>query len=897
MARNSNLKLPKNGRKGTISLTKMNVTEFFEKLNESYPAKRPQACDEDENPVPAKKKSAHPTFERNQDLKISKKNVEVELSNFSRNHHNCLHACKSKLTIQCVMFCRSKFVLLKNFKEQREWLHNELNRSQKVGERNQFFVEVPSIGPSRVCRQAFCLAYGMQMSWLKRNVSIQNSTLIPVSKPIRREGWTDPELLFIEWLKREAQKVGDKLPHGDGLFLSGSSLCSANNKVEIRLPYPNKQVMHSIYEIFITHGEGNEGEVVLPYQDAVSVWKNHPELHHIKLIKHKKGFSKCNKCLEYGMKIKKPMTAAQRQHLDQLYFGHLVETRKERSQYAKQRIKAIEPAPMIGKQVTSVIMDSIDKWKTTFPFFVNLPKSIGEGTYLFKTKMTACMFHGIGVYCFWASEQIVHDTNLSVECILRALKKVHSDLAPCALPRKLALQLDNASDNKSKHFLAVMAYLVEIGAYDVIKLSYLIVAHTHEDVDQWFSVYSRFLKKVLMQVLTISAFVQALMSAFKTPKCIPKCVERIEYCYDTSILLQYLDKNLARFDLDEKTEDKVHHFTFRRNVSGKCVMQYKLKRYSNALYPRAYNVGSKYMSDTKGEGQVITAQPSRDILTKEKFWEYKVQYNDDDGNLNYELIKLPAKDCAIVMFPDIEPEQLPKPDSFPIASFSSDFSATVPDLKKGIASVFRALQLQQTHAEELQWWNHFLDTIPLNPHSVTQHPFWVPPVLFHTNNEIACATRTNFAVHIDDGVRPIDVVTHAQFTGAMRRRAIAMHETQIVSAQRLDKLSQGNFVVVQFVVENAAWYKWKFVIGEIYSDISGIDSTSPDADIPILIYRPAGSTTHLSIDKKFIPWKGDDNSPFYETVKRSTVSAIVELNKLSKTLTKKSRNLICSKML
>jgi hypothetical protein len=93
------------------------------------------------------------------------------------------------------------------------------------------------------------------------------------------------------------------------------------------------------------------------------------------------------------------------------------------------------------------------------------------------------------------------------------------------LPRKLHLQMDNASDNKSKQILACMAYLVETKNFDVIKLSYLIVAHTHEDVDQWFSVLSRFLKQILMQLLTIDAIICAISDAFKTKKCAPKCVK------------------------------------------------------------------------------------------------------------------------------------------------------------------------------------------------------------------------------------------------------------------------------------------------------------------------------------------------------------------------------------
>jgi hypothetical protein len=55
---------------------------------------------------------------------------------------------------------------------------------------------------------------------------------------------TPEQLMFIEWLKRQAAKVGDKLPHGDGLFSKNPT------KFEIRLPYPNKSVVWNQFKNF-----------------------------------------------------------------------------------------------------------------------------------------------------------------------------------------------------------------------------------------------------------------------------------------------------------------------------------------------------------------------------------------------------------------------------------------------------------------------------------------------------------------------------------------------------------------------------------------------------------------------------------------------------------------------
>ena len=80
------------------------------------------------------------------------------------------------------------------------------------------------------------------------------------------------------------------------------------------------------------------------------------------------------------------------------------------------------------------------------------------------------------------------------------------------------------------------------------------------------------------------------------------CIERILYCYDTLPLTDHMDPRLARFAVPEKTGDNVHHMVFQRDTDGNVCMQYKMYHYSNALYPRKYDVGAKEISQRFGEG-------------------------------------------------------------------------------------------------------------------------------------------------------------------------------------------------------------------------------------------------------------------------------------------------------
>ena len=117
-----------------------------------------------------------------------------------------------------------------------------------------------------------------------------------------------------------------------------------------------------------------------------------------------------------------------------------------------------------------------------------------------------------------------------------------------------------------------------------------------------------------------------------------------------------MDKEIHHFDLDEKTMDKVHHFHFRRNSDGKCVMNYKLKHYANAVYSRKYpHLRAIHESPVNGPGKVhvvsFDCYRDSDLETKKKFWIHNIIYerNSKAGNIQ-EKNTLDTKHTFIVMF-------------------------------------------------------------------------------------------------------------------------------------------------------------------------------------------------------------------------------------------------------
>ncbi|WAR14973.1 hypothetical protein MAR_005078 [Mya arenaria] len=104
----------------------------------------------------------------------------------------------------------------------------------------------------------------------------------------------------------------------------------------------------------------------------------------------------------------------------------------------------------------SLIIDGMDQAKTSLPHFAGRQSKSISNVDLLKTHVTGVINHGNGCFHSYVDfNQFPHDPNLTINILLRALKK---------------------SADKQTH------------------ISFLMVGHTHEDVDAQFSLISRTLK-------------------------------------------------------------------------------------------------------------------------------------------------------------------------------------------------------------------------------------------------------------------------------------------------------------------------------------------------------------------------------------------------------------------
>ncbi len=75
---------------------------------------------------------------------------------------------------------------------------------------------------------------------------------------------------------------------------------------------------------------------------------------------------------------------------------------------------------------------------------------------------------------------------------MNALKPMDKIVGVEPLPRKLLLQMDNCvKDNNNRHLLAFLSLLTTCEVFKEVQLGFLVVGHTHEDIDRNFGYCQR----------------------------------------------------------------------------------------------------------------------------------------------------------------------------------------------------------------------------------------------------------------------------------------------------------------------------------------------------------------------------------------------------------------------
>ena len=345
---------------------------------------------------------------------------------------------------------------------------------------------------------------------------------------------------FIAWLKTFSEKVGDYMP----------------NEECIVLPYPKFE------GVFMEYNQEmhNRNEAACHYSYACRIFAE--EVENIRLVRSKGAFVCCKVCTSYQTRILKAKTHAERENLKQLRLQHVEKQRQERINYYSHR----EAAIACPDHVLSIIMDGMDQSKTSVPLYSRRTSDRAMGFRLVGVKV-----HGIGNYVYLVDSTVKGGANLMTEILRLTLLDLEKQNKLPTLNPILYLQLDNCSENKNKVLFGFLSDLVGRGVFEEIHTGFLMVGHTHEDIDQFFSVISAWLRKWETICPDIEALENAIIAAFSSKSKPPPKIIRLHapqiFDYD-SFYIPQLNEKLAYHSVP-------HQFRF-KSVNGTVLCHYKM---------------------------------------------------------------------------------------------------------------------------------------------------------------------------------------------------------------------------------------------------------------------------------------------------------------------------------
>ena len=188
------------------------------------------------------------------------------------------------------------------------------------------------------------------------------------------------------------------------------------------------------------------------------------------------------------------------------YDSHLEKAGMERKKYYKHNSKA-----KLCHKYLSIIIDGMTQNTTRMPHHAQKPshweKKKENTTPFYETHLMGILAFdvtGTAAFCELSHANVSNNADLTIDTIhrtiLRNQEARHSQGIPA--PEVLYLQLDNVNSNKSKRLLWYCAWLVMTDVFKKVKVGFLLVGHTHENIDQLFSRISLRLKRANCHTLS-----------------------------------------------------------------------------------------------------------------------------------------------------------------------------------------------------------------------------------------------------------------------------------------------------------------------------------------------------------------------------------------------------------
>lgn len=361
------------------------------------------------------------------------------------------------------------------------------------------------------------------------------------------------------WLLTLAHSLGDKMPTFN----------------QIRIPFHSNRDVHREYVEDMKKRHGCHKKTVTE-QTFGRIWSGNKRLQKVILTPANSSFAECDECASYRRKLEQSnLSTAVREGVKAARKAHLDLQRGERLAYANHReLSHREPL-----KYACIILDGMELRKSTLPHMKRESKatdSVLMNTRFVQRLIGAKLHHNGETKHFgfvippWVGGG---SANAICEVIMRII-----DAMGDSRPPTLFIQVDNCSENKCKTVLALAHMLISQGILHNVQFNYLVVGHTHEDIDQWFSIFSTKVKK--HDVWTPRELMHLLTTMSEDATVVPKVVFVTSRHNFVSWLADSIDPQLGYYGRLLAP----HEFWFGK-VNGEVVMRYKAWAQSETTLP------------------------------------------------------------------------------------------------------------------------------------------------------------------------------------------------------------------------------------------------------------------------------------------------------------------------
>jgi hypothetical protein len=301
------------------------------------------------------------------------------------------------------------------------------------------------------------------------------------------------------------------------MWLPGHTDQSPVDNNKWHLDGPSKKYVHD----HMTEDFEHRGWKVMKYNKFLAVLNSN-----FKIIVHKhKQFAECGVCTLFKQLWAKCKyeTEAIRHQIRMLRQAHFTAQYNERMEYYIGR----EMSHMCPTEHLCMIIDAMTEASTSVPLLAR--ESKGFKLAKFKTALVGALVHGVEGFFGYTCNSL-KGARITVEVLHRTLLKLK--MTRKVWPRKLLLQLDNtSSDNKNHTVFAYCAWLVATGVFEHVSVRFLMVGHTHEDVDAYFGMFRQYLWKQTAAIMTIDALHGHIRQCF-SQQSNAQLVEEAEHLFD-----------------------------------------------------------------------------------------------------------------------------------------------------------------------------------------------------------------------------------------------------------------------------------------------------------------------------------------------------------------------------